>query len=212
MSLWYDMTLWWLYWGHRPILRMVGASDWKSNVIAMYLNDSGGGSTAYQIASTSEDVKHAIAQHLAVLAKHLFMSAKPPKPTQSRWTGVAGVCRWALRISLFHRCLSPMLSALATKESTGEDSASGIGLDNDARSWGAWWQRVFLFNVLSWIPVVSMFQQASLLQTKGSDSDWCRWSIHGPSVFEVQVSDSVAYRAQQRTRRQRLAEWCGAQK
>lgn len=103
----------------------------------MYLNHSGEISSSGELL-VSKHVKDAIADHIKTLCKHLFFSSKPPKPTQSRWTGVAGVARWALRLSLFHHCLGPVLKALSgvgQANQAGNEMAPEV-LDNDVRNSG----------------------------------------------------------------------------
>ena len=82
-----------------------------------------------------QTLRSAICQHITVLCQHLFLSQKPPKPTQSRRTGVAGVARWAFGLASFHRCLGPVLQSL--HKSQRDDKAGGDAaslLDNDARA------------------------------------------------------------------------------
>lgn len=112
----------------------MGESDWSSKTITVFLRADG-------LPTAQTVLVDALSNHLAVLCEHLFLSTKPPRPTQSRWTGVPAVSQWALSLELFHRMLGPMLQSLAGND----DSASASGaaadfsgptptLDNDART------------------------------------------------------------------------------
>lgn len=118
-------------------LRLVGASDWSSEEISVYLNHSGEMISSSGELLVPKHVKDAVADHVITLCRHLFFSSKPPKPTQSRWTGVAGVARWALRLSLFHHCLGPVMTALSSgveqADQAGQEMAPEA-LDNDVRN------------------------------------------------------------------------------
>ena len=67
-----------------------------------------------QNPASLQRLQHALAEHLTVLIRHVFLSTKPPKPSQSRWTGVAGAARWALGLALFHKLFAPLITALAS--------------------------------------------------------------------------------------------------
>lgn len=107
----------------------MGWSDWSGPSITVYLNVD-------EPKCSSPQLLRSLATHLTTLCEHLFFSSKPPRPTQSRWTGVPSVSRWCLALSLFHQMLGPLLSSLAT--SGGKDPGPGFGasegavLDNDA--------------------------------------------------------------------------------
>lgn len=75
----------------------------------------------------------ALCDHIAVLCSHVLLGAKPPKPTLSRWTGVAAVCNWRLRLSLFHGLLGPVLQALSGGAGQDEAKDQKSSLDTDAR-------------------------------------------------------------------------------
>ena len=85
-------------------MRLVGFSDWSSDTITVYLPDT---------SHVSPMLLEAIADHICTLYDHVFMTAKPQKPTQSRWTGVAAVAQFCLGLALFHNLLAPLLGALA---------------------------------------------------------------------------------------------------
>lgn len=108
-------------------LRLTGASDWSSETISVYLslgeNDSD--------EPVPDSVKDALSSHISTLCTHTFLNAKPPRPTVSRWTGVAAVCRWCLKLALFHQCLGPVLQAL-TRKKDSDESTGKLSLDNDA--------------------------------------------------------------------------------
>ena len=83
----------------------------------------------------------ALANHVGTLCEHLFLSCKPPRPAQARWTGVPAVSKWCLCFSLFHQLLDPLLSSLASGgkvPGSGGDADGGTApvLDNDARASG----------------------------------------------------------------------------
>ena len=76
-----------------------------------------------------------LADHLTALVSHIFLGHKPARPSQSRWTGVAHVCQWALGLALFHRLLGPLLCSLSAKKTDdagGDDSNLGMLMDADA--------------------------------------------------------------------------------
>ena len=114
-------------------LRLTGASDWSSETISVYLNlgDSD--------EPVPDSVKDALSSHISTLCTHTFLNAKPPRPTVSRWTGVAAVCRWCLKLALFHQCLGPVLQALTRKKDSDESTAR-LSLDNDVgdSGFGMW--------------------------------------------------------------------------
>lgn len=104
--------------------RLVGFSEWRnSSTINVYVPDS----TLEQSSSEHlSRLRSAIVDHLTVLLKHLFLSIKPARPAQSRWTGVASVASFTLAFALFHNMLEPLFGAL-----TAKDKETGIA-DADA--------------------------------------------------------------------------------
>ena len=114
-------------WPHRPCaaLRLTGASDWSSETISVYL------SLGDNDELVPDSVKDSLSSHISTLCTHTFLNAKPPRPTVSRWTGVAAVCRWCLKLGLFHQCLGPILQAL-TRKKDSDESTGRLSLDNDA--------------------------------------------------------------------------------
>lgn len=111
-------------------LRLVGESDWASRSITCFFDVDG-------LTSSREVLVDGLANHVTVLCEHLFLSTKPPRPTQSRWTGVPGVCQWCLGLELFHQTLAPLLQALSDKKDSGSGdgdaaTATMTTLDNDA--------------------------------------------------------------------------------
>ena len=85
----------------------------------MYLDDQTANCTD---ARKQAALKTALVEHLVALATHVFMSHKPAKPSQSRWTGVAHVTQWALGLMLFHRLLRPLFTALSSKQDAGSNA------------------------------------------------------------------------------------------
>ena len=109
-------------------VRLVGASDWNSPEITVYMKNADDISAILN----SQHILDAVCSHLATLCRHVFLTRKPPKPTQSRWTGVAGVARWGLCLACFHRSLAPVLSALVKTEKGEGPGQNNMELDNDA--------------------------------------------------------------------------------
>lgn len=64
-------------------------------------------------SAITEQLMDALATHIAVLYEHVFVSVKPQRPTQSRWTGVPCVANFCLGLQLFHNLLEPLLTSLA---------------------------------------------------------------------------------------------------
>ena len=84
--------------------------------------------------AANEFLLDSLSNHVAVLCEHLFLSSKPPRPAESRWTGVPSVCRWCLAFSCFHQLLGPLLKALAAgAKDSGDAETQAATLDNDAR-------------------------------------------------------------------------------
>ena len=105
-------------------LRLVGASNWNGSSLTVYVEDTALASHARNPASLHR-LHCALAEHLTVLIRHIFLSTKPPKPSQSRWTGVAGAARWALSLALFHKLLAPLMSSLSST-TCGSDGNFGF--------------------------------------------------------------------------------------
>ena len=103
-------------------LRLVGYSDWNRQDVHIYLDPTTFAKAQLDV-TTLERLRRALADHVSALVSHVFLGYKPARPSQSRWTGVAHVCQWALGLALFHRILKPLLSALSTNASTSENSA-----------------------------------------------------------------------------------------
>ena len=96
----------------------------------MYVDDS-----ALTDESRREQLHKAVAHHVTVLFRHIFLSVKPSKPAQSRWTGVASVANFTLSLALFHRMLAPLFASLTAKD--GNSASSTVkSTDADARDSG----------------------------------------------------------------------------
>ena len=93
-----------------------------------------------------EHIHSAIADHVGTLYQHLFLCNKPSRPSQSRWTGVANVCQFALSLSLCHGFLKGLFASLKKKDD-GKDGA-GDNHDADVRSSVSCFQHE-LYNVIS---------------------------------------------------------------
>ena len=108
----------------RGIGRLVGNSDWSLDEINVYVADA-----ALENAEHRERLQQAVADHLIILYRRIFMSRKPSRPAQSRWTGVAGVAEFTLALALVYGMLQPLFGSLAVKD---DDTAGSAALDHDA--------------------------------------------------------------------------------
>lgn len=107
--------------------RLVGDSDWAADKIFVYVDDK-----ALEDQSACDRLHQVVADHLTILYRHLFLSCKPSKPAQSRWTGVASVAQFALSLSLCLGVLKPLFKCLAAKDA---DTANSAATDKDADAW-----------------------------------------------------------------------------
>lgn len=114
-------------------VRLCGYSNWKTEQIIVYVSDE----TAAECFDPRKQamLKKAVCEHLSALVAYVFMHAKPSRPSQSRWTGVANVAQWTLGLALFHRFLKPLFTALSTKLDVPDADANSAGttMDTDAR-------------------------------------------------------------------------------
>ena len=107
----------------------MGHSDWKSDTITVYVSDS-----AIEDTLQKTRLEAALSDHVSVLLKHVFLSCKPARPAQSRWTGVASVANFVMSLSLCHNLMKPLFSSLAAKDKDGDADKSGMSIDADAGS------------------------------------------------------------------------------
>lgn len=92
-------------------MRLVGYSDWSSEeAMTVYIDDA-----ALKNTEKLPHIHLAISDHVGTLYQHLFLSNKPSRPSQSRWTGVANVCEFALSLSLCHGFLKGLFASLKKK-------------------------------------------------------------------------------------------------
>ena len=92
----------------------------------MYIDDS-----ALDNGPQQERLRHAVADHVTVLYRHVFLSSKPSRPAQARWTGVANVAEFALGLSLAFGMLQPLFASLASKDSSTGGMAQNADKDAD---------------------------------------------------------------------------------
>ena len=145
-----------------------------------------------------ERLKRSLTDHLTALLCHVFLSCRPARPSQSRWTGVANVCQFALGLALCHRLLKPLLCALSAKKDDGDGDGNGdvANMDADARD-----------SNLNGPP-----QHIDFLSDQGCCCIFFDAKVAKAKYFDfaqVQVADTDAYRLQQSTRRQLLSKWQG---
>jgi hypothetical protein len=109
----------------------VGYSDWSAAKINVYVADSALADAPDSSSQQSERVPihHDVSDHLVVLVRHLFLSRKPSRPAQSRWTGVPDVCNFALSLYLFHGLLKPLFAALSTKDNVAGTKVESTDAD-----------------------------------------------------------------------------------
>lgn len=105
--------------------RLVGKSNWNEQAITVYMEDA----TLPASRSAAAKLLEVLGHHVTTLVQHLFLHVKPPKPAQSRWTGVPAVSQWCLALSLFHRLFVPLMKALSEKDSG--NSSLPTTLDGD---------------------------------------------------------------------------------
>ena len=105
--------------------RLLGYSDWNSPTMSVYVEDS-----SIQEESQRQNLRAVICSHLTILFRHIFLSKKPSRPAQSRWTGVASVAAFTLGLSLCHRLLAPLFASLTAKDK--EDGSGQAVRSTDA--------------------------------------------------------------------------------
>ena len=103
-------------------MRLVGYSNWQASAISVYVQDS----ALEQDEAAVNKLHDAIAHHVTILFRHIFLSRKPSRPSQSRWTGVANVASFALSLALCHGLLKPLFASLSAKDdnTTGKTAHS----------------------------------------------------------------------------------------
>ena len=94
-------------------MRLVGYSNWQASDISVYVADS---ALRDDVRGDVNRLHDAIAHHVTVLFRHIFLSRKPSRPSQSRWTGVASVANFALSLALCHGLLKPLFESLSGKD------------------------------------------------------------------------------------------------
>ena len=112
--------------------RLVGYSDWSASEISVYVADSALADADTSLQQSQRIRIHdVVSDHVAILVRHLFLSRKPSRPAQSRWTGVPDVCNFTLSLALFHGLLKPLFAALSAK-----DDGAGTKVEStDADVW-----------------------------------------------------------------------------
>lgn len=109
-------------------MRLVGYSDWSSEeAMTVYIDDA-----ALKNTEKLPHIHLAISDHVGTLYQHLFLANKPSRPSQSRWTGVANVCEFALSLSLCHGFLKGLFASLKKKQDGKDKDKDGTGANHDA--------------------------------------------------------------------------------
>lgn len=111
------------------LLRLVGFSDWNSDVMTIFIEDS-----VMANERLFQRVQTAVGEHLVTLFLHLFLSSKPSRPSQSRWTGVASVAQFTLSLALCHRLLQPLFAGLTSKDEKDPSKTAAAVADLDVRA------------------------------------------------------------------------------